>query len=87
VVKFHDPKSLSLTITDTRNYTIYEVHNHKLVNILTDTVKAALERTNAKNLNVKIITTTPGSDESMLTVSIRVTYDFIPEIEETIHVP
>jgi len=50
-------------------------------------VKAALERNNTKNLIAKVTTTTPGSDESMLTVSIRVMYDFIPEIEETIHVP
>jgi hypothetical protein len=54
-VKVLNPKELSITVTDTTKFLIYESQSIKLNAILADTVRAALERKDTKNLSTKIL--------------------------------
>jgi len=52
--KFHDLRELSVYATDLSNYNMFEVTNYKLKTIMCETVKAALEQKNPKNISAKI---------------------------------
>ncbi len=67
-VKVLNPKELAVTVTDTTKFLIYESNSVQLKSILADTVRAALERKDTKNLTAKILQSTPGSDDSFLTL-------------------
>ncbi len=52
-----------------------------------ETIQAAFEGKNTKNIKCEFVANSPGSDQSVLSIKIKVSYDYIPPFEEVINLP
>ncbi len=77
---------MTIQITDTQTFSIYESSTINLKTVTAETVVAALTKKDPVNLTAKLEASTPGSDSSYISLLVRVHYQFIPEMEEIINI-
>ena len=74
-------------MTDTQTYTVFKSDSKfTLSKIKVDTLIAAIEKKDPKNISLAISLATAG-DATTLNLTLNVHYDYIPEIEEFLAIP